>query len=577
MEIILATSAGFCMGVRRAVDLALEASEGRGLAISTYGPLVHNPQVISLLDERGVRCERDIDNITEGRVILRSHGISPQEERVLADRDLDLVDATCPKVKRVQRIIREYADKGCTVVILGDPDHPEVRALVGYSDGKAVVVSGPDRIPDLDVSRPMCLVAQTTQHEAVFEQVSRELAARNPDVKVFHTICASTETRQREVAELARTVDLLIVIGGRESGNTRRLTQIGSALVRTVQIESERELDDLDFEGVQRVGVTAGASTPTWVIERVMDRLRLLDEAKSGGVLPFLRRIGRAIVVSSAFAALAAAMLAVAACVLLGVGEVGVFAMLAAMYVLSMHVLNRAAERRTASLRDEPVKADFYRRAGPWMIGVGLGSGLLALVLAASLGWQTLILAAACCLLGVLYSVKVIPRRWTGWLRYRRLKDIAASKNFFVALAWTLVTVVPPALAMDVAFMRALAVFVFVMIVVGLRSILLDLVDIAADGLLGRETIPTVLGERRTLVLLGFLALLCVIVLLIAGLSRILPPLAYGFALVLAIEALYAAFGGGVKIRSRVVREFLIDLHLVVAGLAALVWSVFTS
>lgn len=221
MTIKLANTAGFCMGVKRAVDIVLEiAQKSPNRRIYTYGPLIHNPQTIELLKKRGVFPIAHIDEIEPSRdtiLIIRAHGISPEERKVIQDKGVTIVDATCPKVAHVQSIIKKHAERDYMTVIVGDREHPEVNGLLGYAGARGVVLSHEDEVENLPAAARVCVVAQTTQNLDEYDRIVARIRARFPEAAViFNTICDSTERRQSEVKALAREADAMIIIGGKK-------------------------------------------------------------------------------------------------------------------------------------------------------------------------------------------------------------------------------------------------------------------------------------------------------------------------------------------------------------------------
>ncbi|GAB4266754.1 MAG: hypothetical protein Kow0092_19830 [Deferrisomatales bacterium] len=283
MEILVAESAGFCMGVRRAIEMAREVSRDENRLVYTHGPLIHNPQELERLHREGIIPLSPGDPVPRAPVIVRAHGIPPGERARLRAQAETVGDATCPKVARIQHTIAEYSARGYAVVIAGDADHPEVVGLLGHAVGPAFAVASPeavDRLPALD---RVLLVAQTTQDVEVFAAVRRRVEERFPRVQAMATICRSTDRRQSEVRRLARQVDAVVVIGGRNSANTCRLAEICRAMgTPTYHVETAAELPAAKLEGAGRVGVTAGASTPSWIIEEVVRALRRLQPPAAG-------------------------------------------------------------------------------------------------------------------------------------------------------------------------------------------------------------------------------------------------------------------------------------------------------
>ena len=279
MRVVRAAYAGACYGVQRALDLALKAVEDGGRAY-TLGPLIHNPQVVAQLAERGVRAVDGVEDVAgAGTVVIRSHGVTPAVKRSVAACGLPLVDATCPHVARAQRAAADLAEQGRHVVVVGEAGHPEVVGLVACAReaGASVsVVAGPDDLPDT-LDGPVGVVVQTTQTREVLDAVVAALEQRGVQLLVKNTICFATRQRQEAAAALADEVDAIVVIGGRNSSNTSRLADIcAAACPRTHHIESPDEIDPAWLAGCGAVGVTAGASTPEGQIDAVAAFLEAL-------------------------------------------------------------------------------------------------------------------------------------------------------------------------------------------------------------------------------------------------------------------------------------------------------------
>ncbi|MCQ4847778.1 MAG: 4-hydroxy-3-methylbut-2-enyl diphosphate reductase [Gordonibacter pamelaeae] len=279
MRVVRAAYAGACYGVQRALDLALKAVEDGGRAY-TLGPLIHNPQVVAQLAERGVRAVDGVEDVAgAGTVVIRSHGVTPAVKRSVAACGLPLVDATCPHVARAQRAAADLAEQGRHVVVVGEAGHPEVEGLVACAreaGAPVSVVAGPDDLPDT-LDGPVGVVVQTTQTREVLDAVVAALEQRGVQLLVKNTICFATRQRQEAAAALADEVDAIVVIGGRNSSNTSRLADIcAAACPRTHHIESPDEIDPAWLAGCGAVGVTAGASTPEGQIDAVAAFLEAL-------------------------------------------------------------------------------------------------------------------------------------------------------------------------------------------------------------------------------------------------------------------------------------------------------------
>lgn len=269
MKISIAKTAGFCMGVQRAVELALDASNAHKPPIFTFGPLIHNPQVLSLLQEKGISVLNNIPEKGTGTVLIRAHGVPPDTKLNFEKAGFKVIDATCPRVIKVQTIIRKHAQEGYASIIIGDKDHPEVTGLLGYAGEHGIVV---DRIHDLEALpffEKAIIVAQTTQNTLFYDAVKKWAAHEHKHYKVFDTICDSTERRQAEAKRLAESVDAVVVVGGYNSGNTKRLAEVVQEAGKPAfHIETEAELDIKSLAEVNHIGITAGASTPNWIIKK---------------------------------------------------------------------------------------------------------------------------------------------------------------------------------------------------------------------------------------------------------------------------------------------------------------------
>ena len=281
MEIILAKRAGFCFGVKRATQMAFEAAEKEGKTYS-LGPIIHSPQVVHRLEEMGVKVLKGLGEITEGTIIVRSHGVTSEELEEAVRKQLEVVDATCPFVKKAQENVQNLSAAGYEVVVVGDADHPEVQGIVSYAKGKVYVVGSEEEAARLPKMKKIGIVAQTTQSFDNLKHVVLECLLKGAEIRIFNTICDATAVRQQEATALAREVDCMIVIGGYNSANTKRLAEVCAELQpRTHQIETAQEINSAWFDGVDKVGVTAGASTPKWLIDEVIERIKEVDVSKT--------------------------------------------------------------------------------------------------------------------------------------------------------------------------------------------------------------------------------------------------------------------------------------------------------
>ncbi len=276
MELIIAKHAGFCFGVKRATLLAFEkASDGATGETCTLGPIIHSPQVVQRLEEKGVRVVNNLSQIEKGRIILRSHGVTSTEMKEAHEKGLEVIDATCPFVRKAQSYVQLLSDQGYEVLVVGDRDHPEVEGIVSYASKAVTVVASPEEASSLPKMKRLGVVAQTTQSYETLEAVVEVCLAKVQELRVFNTICDATSVRQDEAKILARQVECMVVIGGFNSANTRRLAEICLELQQnTHHVETADQLSGEWFKGIKSVGITAGASTPKWLIDEVVDRIK---------------------------------------------------------------------------------------------------------------------------------------------------------------------------------------------------------------------------------------------------------------------------------------------------------------
>lgn len=276
-EIILVNGAGFCFGVKRATDIAFNLANNNSQGVFTLGPIIHNPQVVEKLRELGISPIEDI-NPSVKKLIIRAHGIPKEKLELLKEMGIEIIDATCPFVKKAQSLAEELAREGYQVLIIGDMEHPEVKGILSYAGHRAVVVNS-EEIPHL--SKKIGIIQQTTQPlSKVKEILNKIINSLNEfeEIRIFNTICNFTVKRVEATRKVAKEVDMMIVIGGKNSANTTQLANICREMgVKTYHIEDAQEIKEKWFEGVEKIGVTAGASTPHWIINDVIDKIKSLQ------------------------------------------------------------------------------------------------------------------------------------------------------------------------------------------------------------------------------------------------------------------------------------------------------------
>jgi 4-hydroxy-3-methylbut-2-enyl diphosphate reductase len=575
VKLKLAKTAGFCMGVRRAVEIALDAANAQQGPIHTYGPLIHNPQVLEILAEKGVTVLHDVAAATSGSVVIRAHGVPPQIKQGLVDAGCAVIDATCPRVIKVQTIISKYAKKGWATIIVGDKDHPEVAGLLGYAEGTGYVISHPDDLDRLPPLEHGIVVAQTTQDGVLFNRIAGTIVERFPHFKVFNTICDSTLKRQAEIREMASSLDAVVVVGGRDSGNTQRLAQVVEQEgTRAFHIESEQELRREEIESLDAVGITAGASTPNWVIKNVYRTLEALPhQEKQWRLVVFRTR--RWLLLSNVYLAFGAGCLSYTCALLSGIMPSLASAVMASCYVLSMHILNNFIGREAVRYND-PDRASFYHDNRWVLMILAVVAGAVGLSMAFVLGPVSFLILAVISLLGILYKVKIIPGGLQMGKKIERISDVPGSKTVLIALAWGVVTGVLPHLAVSLRItMSVLFVALWASVMAFVRTALFDVLDMQGDRIVGQESLPIVLGERKTFRILKQLLAIFSVALILAPIMHLTTPLAYGMILsVFYMAAMLVAFE-----RRWVVPgfrfEFLIETLFVFMAVVSALWRLF--
>jgi 4-hydroxy-3-methylbut-2-enyl diphosphate reductase len=276
MEVIIADRAGFCWGVKRALKIAEKtAEESRGTMVTSLGPIIHNPAIVEKLQQKGLKTERNLEDIHEGTVIIRAHGVSPDTLEEIQQKGLKVVDATCPIVKKSQRFAKRLTEEGYQVIIVGDKNHPEIIGILGHSNGSAIVLDDPEEASKVPLRDKVGLIAQTTHTVEEYERIQEVIRPRVKEMKACDTLCFETTRQQSSSVDVARQVDVMVVVGGRNSANTVRLANMCRETgVDTYHVESAEELQSEWFKGKKRAGVTGGASTPDFLINDVMQWLK---------------------------------------------------------------------------------------------------------------------------------------------------------------------------------------------------------------------------------------------------------------------------------------------------------------
>ncbi|MFH1618499.1 MAG: 4-hydroxy-3-methylbut-2-enyl diphosphate reductase [bacterium] len=561
MDVKLAKTAGFCPGVKRAIDRVLELARSEKGPIYTLGPLIHNAQVIQMLEEKNIRAVKSPEEIKEKDAILviRAHGIPPDLEQKIRSAAFEVMDATCPLVKHVHNIIKKYAELGYHTVIVGDAGHAEIAGLMGCAEGRGYVAAGPDEAQRLPRFEKVNVVAQTTQEEKIFLDTAEVIKNRAGECVISDTICAPTRERQSETEKLARAVDMMIVVGGRNSANTVRLAQMCSSLgTATIHVETEDELDKKKIASSGSIGVTAGASTPGWMIQRVAKKIKDLrgGQAKSG-LNPFVSA-WELTVNTSLYTAAAAVCLTYVCMKLQGAAADPRLLTLSGLFVFSLHTINRLAERGVGTAnRGKILLFSSHRHA---MACVGIAAGLFAIAISASLGSRVMTVATGFWLLGVLYPFRLL-------LGLKKLMAFPGSKDIATALGWGIVCAYIPGLSQGMVFARAgYLALLFAILLVFMRSVMLGISAVKGDMIVGSENFYKALGPKTAhLTLFSILVCLTAILFALLGMEwkiRLVRSLLAGLSYPAVCFSLYYAG----RIPAGIWAETLVDGQFILMG-----------
>ncbi|MBI4777214.1 MAG: 4-hydroxy-3-methylbut-2-enyl diphosphate reductase [Deltaproteobacteria bacterium] len=577
MKVKLAKTAGFCMGVRRALDLVLKEAGHTEKPLYTFGPLIHNPQVLELLKNRGVEPVETLDEIKGGTVFIRAHGVPPEIKKGIEERGARVIDATCPHVLRAQMILDKYAKRGYKGVISGDPNHPEVVGLLGFTHAKGLVVQSKEELRSLAPTEKVVIVAQTTQHHEQFDDLVQFAESYFHEVKVERTICGATRERQAEVSSMAPHVDGMVVVGGYNSGNTRRLARIArESGVETFHVETDEELEPEKLSHLNVVGVTAGASTPNWMIKKVIQKLQNMRGSTESAWRSQGFRFLKFVLQSNLYVALCGAGLTYASMTAQGLTSSPAklrLMLISFLFLYSLHIINHLLDRDAGQFND-PERIRFFNRYKFWFVISGGVAQLAVVWMAYRLGMAVLAAALLVMIGGLLYSVLPVPRALRRSIPYRRFKDIPGSKSVSIALGWGVVTTFLPALTTGfpdpAAFVSAFTVVVGLVLV---RSAFFELLDVQGDMIVGKETLPVLLGEQKTLHILNMILVLLAALLIgfaLLGWGRGLPVI-FGFCCPYTLTYLWLF--GKRKFTPGPAFELTVESNFVLAGIVAYLFN----
>lgn len=506
MKVKVSKNAGFCIGVKRAVEIVLKTVEKhRGKKIFTWGPIINNPQTVEMLRERDVEV---MEKITDGNsgdiVIIRSHGISPSEREKLENAGFEVLDATCPKVALVHKIVREHCKDGNPAIIIGDANHPEVLGIKGEAPENVYIIKDSKFIDSLNIpSDNILVVAQTTMDTETFDEITSSIRKKYPRAKIVNTLCTETSNRQKEIGELMKDTDAFVVVGGKNSGNTKRLYERAMATkIKTFWVESHTDLNVNDFSNINTVVVLSGASTPHWVIEQVVERLETMNRKF---VTPWkwrwLKNCAYLFLRANGFSSLAGGSLTFIIAKFAGMNTLFARALASTLILLGIQNLYQHREWQGIALMD-PSKIQFIRQNRRILVPISILALIAGMLIAALVGLSTALLSLACISIGLIYWI--IPV-------FERILPSSTKDLTIILVWWLLIT------GLGAGFPPPLPIALNTIAVLGARGLVFSLKEAETDRILQRKTITAFLGEKTSIIIGGIAILALFIIQLFLG------------------------------------------------------------
>jgi len=566
MIIKAATTAGFCMGVRKAMELVLDEVRKGTMPLYTYGPLIHNKQALEHLESKGVKIWNNECPAAEATIVIRAHGVPPSVRNELKAAGIRIINGTCPRVARVQSIIKSYSRKGYSIIIVGDRDHAEVLGLIGYSQSNTYVIGSIDEIGSLPYIEKACVVAQTTQHAEIYKTAIDILKEKIPSLCSFDTICDATIKRQNEVKRLASETGCVVVVGGFHSANTLRLAQIAhEAGSKVIHIETQDELDLSVFDNISSIGVTAGASTPSWLIESVVKKIDHYKNVRENKKTFILKRFLSALVASNFFGAIGITSLAYTSFYHTGIQHLYAFSFIVFFYIYSMHILNRLFDE-DAHARSDPANKLFLLENRRFLMISSFIAVFIATGITLTINLSTFFTFILITSLGVSYSFAMLPIK-SGKRNRVAVKHIPGFKGFAEGTAIIILSILAYT-ASGFAIFTSLAVtlnMLLVFVCIFFRTIFLENIQIRRDMMIGVSAIPILLGEKQTGQLLRGLLILLFLTVIIAAIT-LCPHFYYYFIPVTGLTLCFTFYVKYPKLTS-INFELLLDFSFILLGL----------
>ncbi len=495
MEIHIAEHSGFCMGVRKAILKIVDELNTTDEEISVYGPIIHNPQTITALENRGLKTIGTLQKIKNKIIAIRSHGVPVAEYKQIKKEASKTINLTCPRVAYVQGLIKKFANKGYYTVITGDPDHAEVVGLMSYARHGVSIISSAADIKSLPKKENYLLVSQTTFDKKLFSEIAAVFKKQQTKVEVIDTISDSTRLRQQDVVDgIKKGIDTLIVVGGKTSANTKRLTTIGEQSgVKSVHIESEDELTEEMLQDSNKILVTAGASTPGWIINNVLEKLYSIKYKRSNFVINSLKVVFEVLVRSNVVSSVAGFFASILV-QLYSYNKVNLsYAIITFGFIFSMYTINNILEMDFLK-QSNSNKFKIYSRLKLPMIVLAIVSLIFSVRSSLSLGVASQAVFLSAIFLGILYSSKFIK------VLIRKIDNTAISSFYeskiVTSFGWMAMLLLP-AVDNREGVLQLLAISGVLFAFICMRQLLNDIIALQADLLLAKKSIPIILGNKN--------------------------------------------------------------------------------
>lgn len=522
MKIKIAENTGFCMGVRKAVLDIVDVINKNNETIYVLGPLIHNPQTVSILQSRGIITINSINDIENKIIAIRTHGIPKESLRSLKQKASKIINLTCPRVARVQGIVKKYSREGYFAIIIGDDHHAEVESVKSYAEDGVIVISTVEDIKKIPDALKYIVVAQTTFDECLFEEITEILKSKYNNLLIFNTICDSTHKRQSDVINAIKEgIDTLVVVGGKNSANTQRLAQIGrNSNVKTFHIESEEELLDQDFSNSNYVLVTAGASTPGWIINNVLEKLYSISNKHQNPFKYFIMRFFEIAIRLNLISSLASFFMSLLLEKLTGIWSSYKLPILSAFFIFIMYAVNNYFLKDTLKITN-PFKYKLHKNNHFIILTSTIAAILISVIITCTIqNYAYLLVYYIILLTGIIYSsshFKYFIHKYLPSL----IKTIYSIKSIPANIGWIIITLFLPAIYAlqfnnytEIHIVNVFCMIIFLSYLILSRNLLLDFIGFNGDLIIGNITLPIIIGINRAKYLFYIVSLIAILSLL---------------------------------------------------------------